>query len=62
MGVILGNISMDIVVGKAHSEAWGVNVYVNIPGLDMSITPGDQVPFIPGESLDVVGNPGAGSF
>ena len=61
VGWTLGNTSISIVVGKAHSLDNGVKVNVNIPGVDISMVEGDQVPLIPGELLEVVGKTGAES-
>jgi len=62
VGCTFGKISISIVVGRAHSVAKGVKVKVKIPGVVISIVDGDQVPFMPGESLELVGKTGAESY
>jgi len=62
VGVISGSITIDIVVGSAHSLALGVNVNINVPAVDVLMTEGTQVPVIGGASLEDDGSVGAELF
>ena len=60
VGVICGSMVMLSVAMIAHSPLAGVNVYVVVPGTDVLIVAGLQVPFTP--LLDVAGRVGAAEF
>ena len=53
-------ITISIVVTVPHWPAFGVNVYVVVPVVDVLIIAGFQVPVMP--LFDVVGNAGAVAF
>ena len=59
-GAICDETTISIVVIAPHCPAFGVNVYVVVPVVEVLITAGFHVPVIP--LLDVVGNVGAVSF
>ena len=60
VGVTWVLITISMVVKAPHCPAFGVNVYVVMPVVDVLITAGFHVPVIP--LFDVSGNPGAGAF
>jgi hypothetical protein len=47
-----------IVALEAHIPAFGVNVYVKLPTVEVLIMDGVHVPFIVGEFKEVVGKTG----
>lgn len=51
-----------MVVEPAHCPGAGVNVYIVEPGVDVFITPGDQVPVMDGVFVEFVGNVPGVSF
>jgi hypothetical protein len=59
-GVICGSMVMLSVATVAHSPLAGVNVYVIVPGTDVLMVAGLQVPFTP--LLDVAGRVCAAEF
>ena len=61
--VVSGAITvMSIVVGKAHSPGFGVNEYVVIPIMELSIKDGLQVPAIEMESTEFKDRIGEGEL
>lgn len=60
VGMSCGLMVMFNVVGVAHWPVVGVNVYIVVPGVDVFMVDGFQVPVMP--LLDVVGNAGAVVF
>ena len=57
-GVRFGLTNISMVKIEAHSEISGVNVYIVVPGVEVFMILGDQVPIMGGELLELFGNVG----